>query len=78
MYRGWEPGQGHAAPEPEARIALTLGEVGERLGISRRSAQRLTAAKTRPLPVVELGGSLRVVRVSALESWLAAQERRGG
>jgi len=62
------------------RLLLNVAEVAEALGVSRRQVYNLAA--TAGLPTVKLGGR-RLVRVSDLHEWVAAQpvdaaDREGG
>jgi len=57
-----------AAPVP--RLCLTMNEAAEAVGVSRRGLYNL--AERDGLPTVKLGGR-RLVRVSDLEAWIAAQ-----
>lgn len=50
---------------------LRSKEIADRLGLSRRSVQRL--AKRGHIPAITLGGSLAVPK-SVFESWLKDQE----
>lgn len=56
------------------RLALSLDETAEALGLSRRKLQQLIAAKE--LPVTRIGRRV-VVPVDALRKWLADRAEGG-
>ena len=57
------------------RLALSVREVADALGVSVRSVWRLSATDELPRPF-RIGRSVRW-RAASIDSWLARQERRG-
>jgi len=56
--------------QPVPRLALSMDEAAEAVGVSRRGLYNL--AERDGLRTIKLGGR-RMVRVADLEAWLAAQ-----